>query len=527
MITFTAIKTTSTRLRALAGVSLALGAVLAFAGPAWASFGIETFENSIVNQEGLPAAQAGSHPYAMTTTIVFDHHATGEEETPILPDGDPKSLEVNLPGGLIVNPTATEDRCTEAELEITGGCPNASAVGVVKIYTGLDVFEEEKGIKGILRAPVFNMVTAPGVPGEFAFNATGVGIIVHIVGKVRTDGDYGLSAGVSNITQKVPIYATKLTLWGNPSDESHDKERGQCIFSPGSCPVPRTSRPFLTLPSSCAGTLTASMRADSWQEPNDWTPLQQSSPAMHAVEGCGLLAFGPSLQAQPIGLQPGAPPADSPSGLSVDLRVPQEESLEGLATANLKEAVVTLPAGIAVSPSAANGLGACTEEEIGLHSAEKPSCPNDSKVAEAEIVTPLLEAPLKGSVYLAQQGNAGPAQGSNPFGSLLALYLVAEGSGALVKLAGHVEADPSTGQLTRRSKTTAATSLQRTEAELFRRPPSAARQPASVRHIHDDRGADAVVGPILRPAGDAQRLVRDRLRVRRRLRTVLHGGHGR
>jgi hypothetical protein len=169
---------------------------------------------------------------------------------------------------------------------------------------------------------------------------------------------------------------------------------------------------------------------------------------MHAIEGCGLLAFGPSLTARPIGVQPGVPLADSPSGLSFDLRVPQEESLTGLAIANLKNTVVTLPAGIAVSPSAANGLGACTEEEIGLHNAQKPSCPDDSKVAEAEIVTPLLQAPLKGSVYLAQQGDAGPAQGSNPFSSLLALYLVAEGSGALVKLAGHVEVDPSTGQLT-------------------------------------------------------------------------------
>ncbi len=291
------------------------------------------------------------------------------------------------------------------------------------------------------------MVTAPGVPGEFAFNATGVGIIVHIVGKVRTGSDYGLSADVSDITQKVPIYATKLTLWGSPSDESHDKERGQCIFEPkpGGCPVPRTGRPFLTLPSSCAGTLTASMRADSWQEPNSWTPLQQSSPPMHAVERCGALAFGPSIGVQP---QPSTVAADSASGLSVDLQVPQEESLEGLASANLKNTVVTLPAGMAVSPSAASGLGACTPEEIGLSNAEKPSCPGDSKIGEAEILTPLLEAPLKGSVYLAQQGNAGPAQGSNPFSSLLAIYLVAEGSGALVKLAGHVEADPSTGQLT-------------------------------------------------------------------------------
>ena len=435
-------------------LALVIGIIGVSAASARASetFGIETFENSIVNQEGLPAAQAGSHPYAMTTTIVFNHHYDKklfEEEgggTAEVPDGDPKSLEVNLPAGVIVNPAATEVRCTEAELEITGGCPTASAVGIVTIYNATAL-----GLPGgVLRAAVYNMVPEPGVPGELAFDVSGDGVIAHIVGRVRTGADYGLSADVSEITQKLPITATTLTLWGNPSDESHDAERGECYIPGhvGNCPVPRTGRPFLTLPSSCTGTLTATIRAQSWQEPDTWTPLQQSSPAIHAVEGCGLLAFGPSLQAQPIGAQPGVPPADSPAGLSVDLRVPQEESLTGLASANLKKTVVTLPAGMAVSPSAANGLGACTEEEIGLHNAQKPSCPDDSKVAEAEIVTPLLEAPLKGSVYLAQQGNAGPAQGSNPFSSLLALYLVAEGSGALVKLAGHVEADPSTGQLT-------------------------------------------------------------------------------
>ncbi len=102
---------------------------------------------------------------------------------------------------------------------------------------------------------------------------------------------------------------------------------------------------------------------------------------------------------------------------------------------------MALPAGMTVSPSAANGLGACTSEEIGLHNAEKPSCPDSSKVGSAEVVTPLLEAPLQGSVYVAQQGN-------NPFGSLLALYLVMEADGAIIKLPGEVALDPVTGQIT-------------------------------------------------------------------------------
>jgi len=57
-----------------------------------------------------------------------------------------------------------------------------------------------------------------------------------------------------------------------------------------------------------------------------------------------------------------------------------------------------------------------------------------------EIQTPLLASPLQGPVYLAEQDR-------NPFSSLLAIYIAAEGEGARVKLAGHVEADPLTGQL--------------------------------------------------------------------------------
>ncbi len=67
-----------------------------------------------------------------------------------------------------------------------------------------------------------------------------------------------------------------------------------------------------------------------------------------------------------------------------------------------------------------------------------------------EIVTPLLEHSLHGAVYVAQQGNGGAAQGSNPFGSLVAMYLVAEGSGVLFKTAGEVQLNQSTGQLTAR-----------------------------------------------------------------------------
>ena len=121
-------------------VSMTVGAACIFASPAWAgeTFGVEAVKNSIVsNAEGAPATQAGSHPYVVTTAIMFNHVVTGMEEGQpprVRTYGDPKDIEVNLPQGVILDPRATEARCTESELESPegpAGCPNAAAVGVV------------------------------------------------------------------------------------------------------------------------------------------------------------------------------------------------------------------------------------------------------------------------------------------------------------------------------------------------------------------------------------------------------------
>ncbi len=192
-------RTTSWCLWTVAAVLFTAGAVTsARVSPARAggTFGVERFENTIsMNREGAPATQAGSHPYAMTTTIMFNHH---EEEGQPFPDGgNLKNVEVNLPAGLIVNPAATEARCTETELQQEQsatqhprrGCPDSAAVGVATTY-----------VNGPVTSPtsvaIYNMVPPPGVPGEFAFNVLGQGAIVHLLGRVRTGGDYGLSADV-------------------------------------------------------------------------------------------------------------------------------------------------------------------------------------------------------------------------------------------------------------------------------------------------------------------------------------------
>jgi hypothetical protein len=462
----------------LVSASLALCVLGACSASAWASevFGVEGFTSSIVsNTEGAPAIQAGSHPYALTTAIVFNHVVTAIQagQPPrVRTYGDPKDIEVNLPAGVIVDPRATEVRCTEAELEGEGGvtdCPNAAAVGVFSIYLDGSEFIDE---------PVYDMSTAAGVPAELGFDAAGIGLIVHVGGRVRTGADPGMSADFSEIPDEHPLYGLELTLWGDPSAASHDEERGACagaeakqIFKETgiheSCPVERTATPLLTMPGSCTGEpLTSTMSVDSWQEPGslnqDGTPdlddprWQTATASSPPVTGCDELDFSPKLE---VKTTPESPGAESPAGLEIDLETPHEESEEGLAGADLKQLTVALPPGMAISPSVASGLGACTPSEIALHSEAPPSCPKTSILGGVEITTPLLEGPLKGAVYLAQ-----PETFED---SLIGLYVVAEGHGVLIKLGATAALDPSTGQVTLTLENSPQLPIEKVELNLF------------------------------------------------------------
>jgi hypothetical protein len=173
---------------------------------------------------------------------------------------------------------------------------------------------------------------------------------------------------------------------------------------------------------------------------------------MPALDGCGLLAFNGTIETKAD-----VTAGSTPSGLDVDVHVPQEEALNatGLAPSDVKNITVALPEGLALNPAAADGLDTCSNAQIGLlpgtgahgepqFSDQEQSCPDASKVAEATIKTPLLPEPLTGFVYLASPQNFSVLSGApqeNPFSSLVAGYLVVHDpvSGVLVKLPGNVE----------------------------------------------------------------------------------------
>ena len=433
------------------GASSVSGTEDATVSAADAPYSFQRLDSSFTDADGQAVTQAGSHPYRFHTG--FQLSTRFQTTQPINPPvALTKDIVAKLPVGMVVNPSATSVRCTEAQFENTQGtgqphCPAESAVGVVHPTTGLFGFSNPAIIE-----PLFNMVPPPGVPAQLAFNVPSAGfdLLVHLNGGVDPAGNYALTAEVNDLIQYGAVSGVGIDLWGDPTDPSHDRRRARCAADGEvilSCPVPRVDTPFLTMPSACSGPLTTEIKVDSYDDPGNFITgsSQTKDPAGNpvGVTGCDALDFDPSID-----LQPTTAEADSSSGLDVNLSLPQPQSQSSLAEATLKKAVVTLPEGMALNPSAADGLAGCDESQIGLASespirfdATDPSCPDGSKIGSAEITTPLLDQPIEGALYLADPDD-------NPFHSLLAGYIVAQGQGVTLKLAGRFDRDPQTGQIT-------------------------------------------------------------------------------
>jgi hypothetical protein len=397
-----------------------------------ANFGFlpdEGLRVSAFDEAGLPPS-AGSHPYDVEIGLEFPSVVGPGGEAPA--EGL-RSVRLHLPGGLVVNPTAVPVRCTAAEISLSE-CPPASQVGVV---------ETEIASIGRGPYPLFSMVTPPGHPAELAYNYAGDAVI-HILGGL--DGDFRLSAESVDILSHFPILAVDTFLWGVPSDPGHDALRRGLGCGAG-CSAETSPAPFLTTPSSCTEPLEIQGTAKSWlgSEETRSEPLTGFDGEPIQLAGCNQLEFEPTIESRPT-----TNLADSPSGLEFKIHQEQDESLTGRGTAPLKDVTVNLPEGIALNPSAGNGLDSCTEPQMGyapegakIRFATTPqNCPEASKIGTVEVRTPLLDHPVGGYIYVAK-----PFE--NPFGTLLAIYIAVEDetSGIVAKLAGRVQADPNSGRL--------------------------------------------------------------------------------
>ena len=432
--------------------------------------------------EAIPFTQAGGHPYALTTTVEIASErvpTTRASQNAIYPTRDPKGIVVSLPPGLLGDPLAVA-RCPLTQILAHVKCPPSTQIGVFRLrwFEGIETL-----------GPIVNVTPEVGQSAEFALENNSGDTFVETAHLVRTAKGYGFTV-VSNNIPSVHISRVEETFWGVPADPSHTAMRGRkcetttvgsskmtCEVAEGGLPSGEALVPFLDWPTDCsAGAESASVRADSWEEPGRlgdnqvYEGYQEASTVLPGVTGCDALAFDPSLEVQPDTLL-----ADEPTGLGVDIKVPQPESPGTNVTPHLRDAMVTLPEGVSISPGVVDGVRACDasgleginftgpeSEEVGLNGELQLApghCPGASTVGTAEAVTPLLGSPVKGHVYLARPGCGGAGQAACRDedaldGNLYQLYLELGGTGEFadagiqIKVPGFVEANPATGQLT-------------------------------------------------------------------------------
>jgi hypothetical protein len=389
----------------------------------FSTFGIKEFKFETLTAEGNAYTQAGGHPYVLKTSFQFYTGAENKTEANL------KDVETELPPGLVGNPQATA-KCTREELTLFE-CPGTAQVGVLTLY------ENGGGLSG--DQPIYNLVPPGGTPAEFGARIN-TAADVYIDSSVRSGADYGITATVSNASTGVGVTGAMVEIWGVPAEASHNAQRecptarlaGERHEEKGPCSSTGQPTPLLTEPTVCTEPETARLRLDAWQAAGEYLSASAPQPQL---TGCNKIQFAPGLS-----VLPDTSAADSPSGITVNLTVPQNEAPNGLASSEMRNAVVTLPEGVTVNPASANGLQACSEEEIGLDNAKEPTCPDASKIGSVEIETPLLPTVFKGSVYLAQEHQ-------NPFGSLIALYVTAEGEGVLIKVAGKTQPCAAAGEV--------------------------------------------------------------------------------
>jgi hypothetical protein len=400
---------------ALMGVTAALGTSSASATAEVKSFSLDR-----------STAQAGGHP-DVNIHVGFRVRLDDPTSPPGAPPGcecsDPRRVAFNFPTGFIGNPHAIP-KCTLADLGLFK-CPPGSQVGATKALFG--------------QQHLYNMETRPGEPGLLASQLPLLSAPIFTVLRGRTDSDYGLTAETPDIPHIFPLIDLEINVWGVPTDPIHDiyraplgQQEGCGNEYPESCfasPTPAASPPFpyLQNPTSCEGPVTASVDSTYYNH--------EAAHAEYGWDGtmnCDLLQFNPSLSADPTTAQ-----ADSPSGIDINVKVPQTQSPTVPSASQVRSIRMTLPEGFSVNPNAADGKAVCSDAETAIGTLGPAQCPETSKVGTLNIDSSALPAPIPGAMYL---GEPKP-------GERYRLILAASGFETHVKLAGKVSLNPQTGRI--------------------------------------------------------------------------------
>ncbi len=418
-------------------------------------FGLESFSFHVTGVDGSTDTQAGDHPYEQTTSFSLNSltdTANGSYPTAggiAGTEGAAKEFIVDLPAGFLGDPQAIE-RCPQYRVP-NGECSTQSQIGFSRLLTsGLT---SPSHVKFAEVVPIYNVIPDKGYPAQFEFTFGGSsnrGLPVSLYATVNPETNYGVRVTVPDIPAAGKVTASAVMFFGTPSTDADYENHNSGSSSTG------IGTAFLENPTGCTDEpQSASISVDSWQHPG--AQLSDGAPNLTGggwatarttvypqLSGCELLQFSPALEITPETSQ-----ADQPTGVAVNLSLPQAPPLvPDLDTPALKGATITLPPGMSISPSAANGLEGCSDAQFEVSSPEPGTCPSASVLGSAIVTTPLLGEPLKGKVFLGIPECDPCSDADASDGRMFRLFLEVAGAGVVIKKEGMSYANPDTGQLT-------------------------------------------------------------------------------
>jgi Domain of unknown function DUF11 len=409
-------------------------------------FGLENFTERVAGADGQNDTQAGDHPYEFTIDFNLNTVAKAPDSrfSYVVAGGGNKEAEVkdfvvDTPPGFLGNPEVI-GKCPQ-HLVPLHECPDADQIGVIRIFE----------VPGVARvSKIYNVVPDKGFPAEFEFTLGEFRVAAAMYVTVDPDTNYGVRVTVPDIPGTASTHGAEVTFFGTPLTDANFLNVNPGLGL-GALPFA-----FLENPTGCSSEpQMSSVSADSWQQPGavlpdgapdlggaNWKTL--TVPMFPQITGCERVQFNPSLSVLPETSR-----ADEPTGVKVDLGIPQAPlRAPDLGSAEVQDATVALPAGLSISPSAADGLQSCSDTQIALSSGALGSCPLASEIGTVKVFTPLLAVPLEGQVFLGTPRCAPCSNTDAEDGNMVRVFLQLQGSGVVVKQEGTVHVNASTGQLT-------------------------------------------------------------------------------
>jgi hypothetical protein len=381
---------------------------------------------------------AGHPPYGITDFRFNSQKLIG----PVLerPEGHVKDVRVDLPAGLAVDPEAVPT-CSQAQIEASA-CPPDSKVGEDQAVGAAAALAVEESF------PVYNMERNYGESARFGVEVKSTLIsllklesVIYLEGGLSwhqepeaeggetsgvATGDYHEYFKIREVPTEPELIESRLIFWGVPYDHNGG--------------LAGTDKAFITMPSDCSGPQVTWLHVDSYEDPGHFQAYSNETPV--GASGCDSLEYKPEVSQRPETTQ-----SDAADGTEVTLRIPQAtDHPESTNSPDLLKATVTLPEGMTLNPSTANGLEACSDSLFKIGTDQKIECPAKSVLGTVEVNAPgIPDGSLAGKVYLGTPKSSEPASGQE-YRILLGAEAPAYDIG--LRLEGHVNANPQTGRLT-------------------------------------------------------------------------------